>query len=172
MPQQKKGSFRRFLGFALLAMLAARLLRRFAGLDQSLDTLRQAVGLIVYGAAASTIVSAAVGVLSLTLSGVQPWSAFGALWRTWWLGDATAILLIVPLLLTWHAWRDASPRRIGEGALIVGGLALTSAGVFVGPFSDVAATHFPLAFVIFPFLIWAATRFGTAGAAAGSRGGT
>src|SRR3954451_8407553 len=42
------------------AVLAARLLRRFAGLDESLDTLRQAVGLIVCGAAASTTVSATV----------------------------------------------------------------------------------------------------------------
>jgi diguanylate cyclase (GGDEF)-like protein/PAS domain S-box-containing protein len=148
------------------AVLAVRLLRRFAGLDQTLDIFRQAVGVIVFGAGVSTLVSATVGVLSLCVGGVQPWTAFGALWRTWWLGDATADLLIVPAVLTWHAWRHASRHRVGEAALILAGLALTSAGVFVGPFSDVTATHHPLAFIVFPFLIWAATRFGAAGAAA------
>jgi diguanylate cyclase (GGDEF)-like protein/PAS domain S-box-containing protein len=152
-------------GNTLEAVIAARLLRRFAGLDQTLDTLRQAVGLILFGAVASTIVSATIGVTSLCLGGVQPWTACRALWSTWWLGDATGDLLIVPALLTWHAWRDAPRRRIAEAALLLGGLAVTSAVVFAGPFSDVAA-HFPLTYIVFPFLIWAATRFGLAGAAA------
>src|SRR3954451_15742485 len=65
------------------AVIAARLLRRFAGLEQTLDTFRQAVGLIVFGAAASTIASATVGVLSLCIGAVQPWTAFGTLWSTW-----------------------------------------------------------------------------------------
>ena len=153
------------VGNTLEAVVAAHLLRRYAKLDRTLDTLGQALGLVVFGAVGSTLVSATIGVGSLCFGGVQPWVSFGSLWWTWWLGDAAGALLIVPALLTWHAWRDAAPRRIGEAALLLGGLALTSAAVFTGPLRE-ASAHFPLAYIVFPFLIWAATRFGTAGAAA------
>ena len=153
-------------GNTLEAIIAARLLRRFARFEQTLDTLQHALGLVVFGALASTLVAATIGVTSLCLGGVQPWTAFGPLWLTWWLGDAAGDLLIVPALLTWYAWRDAPRRRIGELALLLVGLAVTCAGVFAGPFRDAAAAHHSLEYIVFPFLIWAAIRFGTAGAAA------
>jgi diguanylate cyclase (GGDEF)-like protein/PAS domain S-box-containing protein len=153
-------------GNTLEAIVAARLLRRFARFEQTLDTLQHALGLVVFGAVASTIVAATIGVTSLCVGGVQPWTAFGPLWLTWWLGDAAGDLLIVPALLTWYVWRDAPRRRIGELGLLLGGLAVTCAGVFAGPFRDAAAAHHSLDYIVFPFLIWAAIRFGTAGAAA------
>ncbi|MGH9143250.1 MAG: MASE1 domain-containing protein [Vicinamibacterales bacterium] len=153
-------------GNTLEAASAAWLLRRFSGLDQTLDTLRQALGLVVFGAAASTVVSATIGVSSLCLGGVQPWTSFGSLWWTWWLGDATGNLLIVPALLTWHTWRDEPRRRIEEAGLLLAGLTVTTAAVFAGPFTNAVTGSSPLAYVVFPFLIWAATRFGTGGAAA------
>ena len=153
-------------GGTIEAAIATRLLRRFARIDQTVDTFRQALGLVALGAVASSIAGATIGVASLCLGGVQPWAAFGPLWRAWWLGDATGVLLIVPVLLTWRAWRDAPRDRIVEAGLLLGGLAVIGAGVFAGLFSAGAAAHYPLEYIVFPFLIWAATRFGTAGAAA------
>jgi diguanylate cyclase (GGDEF)-like protein/PAS domain S-box-containing protein len=155
-------------GQTLHAAIAARLLRHFAGLDRTIDTLRQALGLIVFGAAASAMVSATIGVATLCFGGAHPWTMSGPLWRTWWLGDALGDLLIVPLILTWHAWRDAPRRRIGEAALLLSGLAVASAGVFAGLSGAAAAPAYPLAYVVFPFVIWCAIRLGTAGAAAGN----
>jgi len=71
-------------GNTLEAIIAARLLRRFARFEQTLDTLQHALGLVVFGALASTLVAATIGVTSLCLGGVQPWTAFGPLWVTWW----------------------------------------------------------------------------------------
>jgi diguanylate cyclase (GGDEF)-like protein/PAS domain S-box-containing protein len=153
-------------GNTIEAAIATRLLRRFARIDQTVDTFRQGLGLVAFGAIASTIAGATIGVTSLCLGGVQPWAAFGTLWRAWWLGDATGVLLIVPVLLTWRAWRDAPRDRIVEAGLLLGGLAVIGAGVFAGLFRAGAAAHYPLEYIVFPFLIWAATRFGTAGAAA------
>jgi diguanylate cyclase (GGDEF)-like protein/PAS domain S-box-containing protein len=153
-------------GLTLEAAIATRLLRHFARIDQRLDTLRQALGLVAFGAVASTIVSATIGVASLCLGGLQSWAAFGRVWWAWWLGDATGVLLIVPAFLTWHAWRDAPRGRIAEAGLLLSGLALISAGAFAGLFRVGAAAQYPLEYIVFPFLIWAATRFGTAGAAA------
>lgn len=44
--------------------------------------------------------SATIGVASLCLSGLHPWSAFGGLWWLWWLGDLMGVVLTAPLLLT------------------------------------------------------------------------
>ena len=153
-------------GHTLAAATGLRLLRRVARIDQTLDTLRQALGLVAFGAVASTIVGAAIGVAGLCLAGAQPWTAFGTLWGARWLGDATGVVLIVPAFLTWHAWRDAPRGRIGEAALLLSGLAAISAGVFGGLFRTGTTAQYPLEYIVFPFLIWAATRFGTAGAAA------
>ena len=153
-------------GVTLEAVVAVRLLQRVAGLDRTLDTVRHAIGLVLLGATASTMIGATIGVMSLCVSGTQPWGQFGESWVNWWLGAAIGDLAIVPALLTWHAWRDAVRRRIGEVTLLLIGLALASAGIFAEPVRAVASTYYSLEYIIFPFLIGAAVRFGSAGAAA------
>jgi diguanylate cyclase (GGDEF)-like protein len=146
------------------AVLAAWLIAKYVPLGDSLGRMRQALGVVVFGAGLSTLVSATIGVASLCLGGLQPWSAFGALWWTWWLGDATGDLLVAPLLLTCRGWRvDWEAAGILEAVLLGGGLALASVGVFVSG-RTVGAAHYPLEFLVFPFLTWAAIRFGVAGA--------
>jgi len=80
------------------------------------------------------------------------------------MGDAASDLLVAPLILTWRA----RPRFRSwlEGAEAVGlaaGLIGVSTVVFARPF-DRAAPQ-PLEYMLFPFIIWAALRFGIAGAA-------
>ncbi len=152
-------------GNTLEAVVATWLLHRYVGFGDSIDRLRHALGLVVLGALISTAISATIGVTSLCLGGVQPWRAYGVLWETWWLGDATGALLVAPMLLTlgnWpRLWRDIRP---AETALLLIGLVSASAGVFGGRLraSDL---HYPLEYTVFPFLIWAAVRSGVAGAA-------
>ncbi len=154
------------VGNTLEAVVAVRLLQRYVRLDRTLDTLRQALGLVVLGAIASTIVGATVGVTSLCVAGLRPWAAFSRVWWSWWLANAAGDLLIVPAILTWRRWRDTLQARIGEAAVLLGGLILTCAGVFGGLFGILAATrYYSLEYIVFPFVIWAAIRFGMAGAA-------
>jgi diguanylate cyclase (GGDEF)-like protein/PAS domain S-box-containing protein len=151
-------------GNTLEAVAAALLVRRVAGSSDSKSWLRHTLALVVCGAMLSTIVSATIGVLSLCAGRLQPWSAFGQLWRTWWMGDAAGDLLIAPLLLSWsgrprlRAWRE-----VPEAAAIALSLAAVSAVVFTRSF-DRAAPQ-PLEYIVFPFIIWGAIRFGIAGAA-------
>ena len=105
------------IGNTLEAIVGAWLLREFADVDRSLDRLRQVTALIVLGAIASTTVGATIGVISLCAAGLQSWSSFGMLWRTWWLGDAMGDVLLAPLLLTLPFW--ISPRRDGSWFEIV-----------------------------------------------------
>jgi diguanylate cyclase (GGDEF)-like protein/PAS domain S-box-containing protein len=153
-------------GNTLEAATAVWLLRRYGGFRPSINRLRDAIGLVVFGAVASTTIGATIGVASLCLSGVQPWSQFGALWRTWWLGDGGGDLLIAPLLLTWSRWPLLRLRRNEalEAGALAAGLVAVNAVVFAGPFTGDAA-HYRLEYTVFPFLICAAIRFGIAGAA-------
>ena len=152
-------------GNTLEAMAGAYLIRRFTGLRASLEKLPHALGLVVLGALVSTTISATIGVASLCAGGVQPWAAYGPLWWTWWLGDAAGALLIAPVVLTFGAWaRLRRQRRVAEATALLIGLLSISVLVFAGPFTG-NPRHYPLEYTVFPFLIWAAIRFGVAGAA-------
>src|SRR5581483_7503476 len=59
------------------------------------------------------LINAAVGTTSLLLGGYLDASTVGETWLTWWLGDASGVLVAGPLLL---AWADGPPRvpRVGR----------------------------------------------------------
>jgi PAS domain S-box-containing protein len=154
-------------GNTLEALAGAWLLRRFVGFDLRLERLKSVLGLVVLAAAVSTTASATVGVTSLCLGGVQPWAAYGPLWLVWWLGDATGDLVMAPLLLTRAAGRRGHRRegRPVEAAALAVTLVGVAMVVFGGFFARESTAH-PLVYFIFPFVIWAALRFGQAGTAA------
>ncbi len=152
-------------GNTLEAIAAAYLLRRFTGLGGSLDRLRHALGLVVFGALLSTMLGATIGVMTLCISGTQPWSAYRQLWWTWWLGDAVGAMLVAPALLTLGAWpRLRRDGRAAEAAVLLMGLLSVGIAVFASSYAA-NAPHYTLEYTVFPFLIWAAIRFGIAGAA-------
>jgi signal transduction histidine kinase len=107
--------------------------------------------------AAGTAISAIVGCLSLLVSGVITTAALPRVFRAWWLGDFCGALLVVPLIVSWsqarHRWRW--PQHL-EAILVLVALAATS---------EIAwHTTRPLAYVVFPVLIWSAFRLGMRGA--------
>jgi diguanylate cyclase (GGDEF)-like protein/PAS domain S-box-containing protein len=151
-------------GNTLEAVAAAWLVRRYAGTPYSRSWLQFALVVIGLAAMATTMISATIGVTSLCLGGLQPWSAFAPLWRTWWLGDAAGDLIIVPAILAFSARPRTFTARQGlEIATIVAGLSVASVIVFARRLDS--ATHYPLEYLVFPFLTWAAIRFGITGAA-------
>jgi signal transduction histidine kinase len=82
----------------------------------------------------------------------------GAVWRTWWLGDLSGALVVVPLALAWV--RPAAMDAWRGGPLEAAAVMLATAGL-----TELAFTaHVPLTYIVFPALIWAAIRFGPRGA--------
>ena len=81
-----------------------------------------------------------------------------AFWRTWWLGDTSGGLVVLPLLLAWAHDPAAAWRRIRnwEGVAVVASVA--ALGVIA------VSTEEPVTYMVFPALIWAAFRFGPPGA--------
>lgn len=144
-------------GNAAEAALAGVLIRRFVALRHRFDQPAAVwkFAAIAFGAA---LVAATNGVATLALAGQVPWAEFGTHWLTWWLGDATGIIIVAPLLLCWSEpgnGRTAGEKRIEYqlfAALLVlfGGLALA-----VKYRTDAVQT---LAYLMIPLVTWAAAR--------------
>jgi len=150
-------------GNTLAAVTGAFLLHQIPDFHPSLSRLRDVLGLIVFAAMGSTMVSASIGVAVLFATHVHPWTNAGAAWLMYWLGDGMGVLLVAPLALTFPSlWKVRS--RIGIAELTALVLLLSVACFFI--FTDrtlFALKLNVLGFAVFPFVIWAAIRFGVSG---------
>ena len=113
----------------------------------------------VVSCALCALIAATIGVVMLALSNVLDWSAVVANAWTWWQGDASGMIIVTPLLLSWSTPLRARwpAHKIIEGVLLTLLLAMTTLLIFGG----VAPTwtSVTLAFLALPFVIWAAIRF-------------
>lgn len=145
-------------GNTLEALAGAWALRRIPGFRPQLDRLKDVAGLIVLAAGLSTVVSATVGVLSLYLGGKVTSGQAPLTWRAWWLGDLVGDLIVAPLVLVLATTPRPRlrPARILEALAL--SIALGTAGLLL-----VWSAH-GASYLMFPPLVWAATRFGQRGA--------
>ncbi len=153
-------------GNTLSALAGGRLLRR-VGFHNELERVRDVLALLVFGAVVSPLISTVVGVAALHLAWRVSAERVVRAALSWWLGDAMGILLVTPVLLTClgSPLRGLRKDRALEAAAL--GLCLLVAGrLTLSSWSANPVVHAPLAFTLFPFLVWGALRFGPQGAAA------
>ncbi len=144
-------------GNAAEAVAAGLLIRRFVRLRYRFDEPAAVwkFAAIAFGAA---LVAASNGVATLAIAGQVPWAEFGTHWLTWWLGDATGIIIVAPLLLCWSEpgnGRTTGERRI-EHQIFAALLVLC--GIFVWADRFPAETTQKLAYLMIPLVPWAAAR--------------
>ena len=149
-------------GNTLEALLGAALVTRFAAGAAAFDRAQDVFKFVVAAALFSTAVSATLGVATLVVFGLAQSADFGAIWLTWWLGDAAGDLVLAPFLVL--AFRGKPAGAIGARdrpleAVLLGMLsALIAAAVFRDVF--MGPIHYPLTFLCLPPLLWSAFRFG------------
>jgi len=139
-------------GSTLQAHIVAALVRARLGVPRRFERARDVlifVGLVVSGA----VIAPTVALLPLSQIAPAPPGDLLANWWTWWQGDATGMLIFAPLILSWTTsgmrW---TPRRIAEAAVFAALLLVCAHVVF--------STGVGRTFVVVPFIVWAAFRFG------------
>jgi signal transduction histidine kinase len=143
-------------GNLLEVIVAVLLLHRLVPLGSPLASVRGVTRMLV-AIAAGAALSATIGPLSLLLGGVLTADSVPTVMRTWWLGDFTGGLVVVPLALAWWPLRPVAFRtRIVEASVLL--LALAATGEIT------SRSEGPWAYLCFCALIWAGLRFGTRGA--------
>jgi PAS domain S-box-containing protein len=154
------------LGNTSSALLGGYLLRRFINDRPSFERLRDVLGLIAFGAAIAPMIAASVGVTTLLLTHVRAWSGFSSAWQVWWLGDAMGVLIITPLFFATRRELTIPFKKSSmlEPFALLFGLVGTCLAIFGGRLG-LGMKDDALAFLAFPFVIWAAIRFRAFGAA-------
>lgn len=152
-------------GNTLEALAAAWLVNRYAGGETAFSRAPDVFRAALLAGLVATTISATIGVGTLLVAGLATSAQAGPIWITWWLGDAGGALVVAPLLLLWI--RGPRPsltiQRVLEAGIL---LAILLAGCFAA-FAGLAPgslRNAPVEFFLLPPIVWAAYRFGPAGA--------
>ena len=140
-------------GSTLQAFAIATLVRRQLGVPRRFERVQEVlrfVGLTVGGA----IIAPTVALLPLATVYPMATADLVSTWWTWWQGDACGMLIFTPLILSWSAPGTVSwtPRR-GLEAMVFTLLLVAATEI-------VFSAGFGRSFVLLPFIVWAAFRFG------------
>lgn len=147
-------------GNTLEAVIGASLLQRWQ-LRGEITRLRDAAKMLTVSLVAP-LVSAAIGMLGLTLAGVSAWSQYLQSFLIWWFANCMGALIFVPVLLGYwgHAWQIKFPGRAFEFAVNCLVVLLMLKLAFAPPavFATLGIERLPLSVFALPPLLWATLR--------------
>ena len=151
------------------AVLCAFLLKRFVNFDNAMLRTRDATGFILLACGLGTTVNALFNVVGLIYAKKITEDALFSNFLAWWVPNALAMLVVTPVIITWNApatkrwnfWHATEAILCGIG-LVIGTLISFNTWFVYG------LHEYPLAYLPYPFLAWAALRFGPRGATAGT----
>ena len=142
------------------AVIGSWLLNRWSDGRKTFDT-PAGVARFALLAFAPTMISATVGVGSLSLAGFADWAKFSSIWLTWWMGDLAGALVVAPVIVLWSdsIARKVRPQYWSEAVAIF--IASIAVGVVAfSPLLEQTAYRGALAFLVIVPLMWAALRCG------------
>ena len=148
-------------GNSLEALVGCFLVVRFAAGRNAFQHSHNIFRFALFAGILASAIGASIGCATLVVGGLAPWSSYPSVWITWWLGDGVGALVLTPFLLLWieNPVLQWSRQQLLElGALFLG-LFATALFVFGDGFSHYVK-NYPFEYLCFPFLIWAAFRFG------------
>lgn len=107
-------------------------------------------------AAVSSLIAATIGVTALASVHYLDMKRIVINWLTWWIGDATGMMIVVPLILAWNLKlkEDWKAIRVAELLAFIILLPTTTHIAFGEVLEAWSLSYLPI-----PFVIWAAFRF-------------
>jgi two-component system, LuxR family, sensor kinase FixL len=155
-----------FVSNSTEALLGAAFIRRYLNAPLRFDLVRHVAAFLVLGAFLAPFLSSFLDAAFVRLI---DWGKAGywQVWRTRLLSNMLAVVILVPVVVSWctvrlESLRDTSRRRYIEAALLMSGLIGVSLVLFMDRSLAFNVTPI-LLYTLTPFLIWAAVRFGPIG---------
>lgn len=148
-------------GIAGASLLGAWLLRRAPNFSSRLERVRDVLLFIALAVVAVSIVSSLFSAGFAVLEGKGAWGSFGSLWWVCWVAEMVGVLMLTPVLLTWCGKpfpRWSADRWLEAGALTAL-VALNAWVVYADQLPSGYAMARPLAYTVYPLMIWGALRF-------------
>ncbi len=152
-------------GSTLEAFAGAWILRRI-GFSNSFRSLKDILKFALVGVMVAPIFSASIGIFVSHFSGMLANKPLPIAFRDWWFGDAIGILVVAPLILAWFSEPLLKGNRPGKIENFIAASCVLFLWVYVFDLIKlpVPSPSFQIIYVFFPFLIWAAVRYGVHGA--------
>ncbi len=154
------------IGNTLEAVTGVFMVRHLVGENNPFDRIRD-VFLLIGTALMMCLVSATIGPNILCLTGIVPWELLQTVMFTWWLGDTAGVLVLAPLLLSRYKRPSPAQRHWLSPEFIVFFASLLFILLLIfGGGAELSRGNYPVAHLLFPWVLWAAVRYGQAGAGA------
>lgn len=160
------------VGSGLQAFCAVLWLRRFQ-FNTSFNRMIDVIKFVLIGVFFATQISCTLGAFRLAITELVPWEQYWDVRWNWWLGDSMGILIFTPLVLMSILKKPEGKQNqinhkkrikiIFNFAILLTSLIMVSWEVFAAT-TDKAIARYPLEYLPFPFIIWAAIQFGHKGA--------
>jgi signal transduction histidine kinase len=151
-------------GAVIEAIAAAWLLKKRAGGQDFCLSGGHANAFVLFVAIGAALISALIGPSALLLGGIFPPERWAMVALTWFVGDATGILIFgAAFIFPWRTIHFASLREEWlEILLLFLALGLVG-GTMTGMYQHPFLTEWPRAYMILPVILWAVFRFGHLG---------
>ena len=152
------------LGNCVGAVVCTYLLRKSIGFQNRFDRVRDAAGFVILASLFGTTVNALFNVASLGIVGLIDREHLDEMFFLWWVPNALGCLIVTPLLLSWSHFKPQPwpARRWLEAVSCWSGLLISCAIAFQSWYAY-GLNKYPLAYLPYPFMVWAALRFGVRG---------
>ena len=149
------------LGNTLEGVVGGYLIERWSGGRETFTSPLRVAKFALVAVGPGTIISATIGLVTLSVAGLAAWNNFVPIWVTWWLGDAAGALVVTPVIVLWARteWRAFGGRQ----AWLAISVLISAVAVGLIAFSPLLPrTEYtsPLGFLAILPLVWAALRRG------------
>jgi diguanylate cyclase (GGDEF)-like protein/PAS domain S-box-containing protein len=139
----------------------AWLIRRFRNSPSYFETPGDVFYLMIFSAGIGSLLSATLNTMAL-ITMQQVYSFWGP-WQIAWISHALGVLVFAPAVLAWSGQpirfpTRVSPERLIELAVLSTSLIICGMYIFVGRYGVNR-----LSYMVIPFLVWSALRFGSRG---------
>jgi len=153
------------VGSTLEALLGSIILKR-SKLNATLGTLRDVGKVILLGGVISTLFNAVFSVTASTLFNLDVREHYASTILLWWMGNMDGFIVVAPLLfvLIMRRFGTIEKRKVMEFFAMILIVFIGSQSVFHGRYFS-TQLNYSFAFILFPFAIWGAIRFGMIGSA-------